>query len=42
VLPKVMGNWTGAIHSGQPFEMEFPLLGSDRKFRVFLTRVNPF
>jgi PAS domain S-box-containing protein len=41
-LPEVMRNWTGAIKSGQPFEMEFPLRGSDGKFRVFLTRVSPF
>ncbi len=40
-LPEVMRNWTGAIKSGQPFEMEFPLLGSDGKFRAFLTRVSP-
>jgi PAS domain S-box-containing protein len=41
VLPKVMLNWTAAIHSGEPFEMEFPLLGRDGKFRAFLTRVHP-
>ena len=41
VLPKVVANWTGAINSGQPFEMEFPLLGADGKFRAFLTRVQP-
>jgi two-component system, sensor histidine kinase and response regulator len=41
VLPKVMGNWTTAINSGEPFEMEFPLLGGDGKFRAFLTRIQP-
>jgi PAS domain S-box-containing protein len=42
VLPRVMRIWRGAINSGQPFEMEFPLRGSDGKFRTFLTRVSPF
>ncbi len=41
VLPKVMENWTGAITSEQPFEMEFPLRGADGRFRTFLTRVQP-
>ena len=41
MLPKVMRNWTAAIDSGQPFEMEFPLRGLDGKFRAFLTRVHP-
>jgi PAS domain S-box-containing protein len=41
VLPKVMENWTGAISSAQPFEMEFPLRGADGQFRTFLTRVQP-
>lgn len=41
VLPKVMENWTGAIRSGEPFEMEFPMRGADGKFRNFLTRVYP-
>ena len=40
-LPKVMVNWTAAIKCGQPFEMEFPLLGGDGNFRAFLTRVHP-
>ena len=42
VLPEVMENWTRAIVSGQPFEMEFPLRGADGQFRTFLTRVHPF
>ena len=41
LLPKVMLRWTDAINSGEPFEMEFPLLGGDGKFRAFLTRVHP-
>lgn len=41
VLPKVMANWTGAIASGERFEMEFPLRGADQRFRTFLTRVEP-
>ncbi|MBC8007135.1 MAG: PAS domain S-box protein, partial [Prolixibacteraceae bacterium] len=41
VLPQVVENWTGAIATGQPFEMEFPLRGADGKFRRFLTRVQP-
>ena len=41
VLPKVMENWTGAIKTGEPFEMEFPLRGADGEFRAFLTRIHP-
>jgi PAS domain-containing protein len=41
VLPVVMEKWAGVIRAGEPFEMEFPLLGADGKFRVFLTRVHP-
>jgi PAS domain S-box-containing protein len=41
VLPKVMAKWAGAIESGEPFEMEFPLRGIDGQFRTFLTRVQP-
>ena len=41
VLPIVMDGWKGAIDSGKPFEMEFPLRGADGKFRAFLTRVEP-
>lgn len=40
-LPKVMETWTRAIKTGQPFEMVFPLKGSDNIFRPFLTRVIP-
>jgi len=41
VLPKVLERWKGAIESGEPFEMEFPLLGADGRFRGFLTLVQP-
>ncbi len=41
VLPQVMHNWTGAISSGKPFDMEFPLRGADGQFHTFLTRVQP-
>lgn len=40
-LPKVMERWTASIATGQPFEMEFPLLGVDGKYREFLTRGVP-
>jgi len=41
VLPQVMHSWTGAIASGKPFEMQFPLRGTDGQFHTFLTRVQP-
>ena len=41
VLPRVVENWTRAIGSGQPLEMEFPLRAADGTFRTFLTRVHP-
>jgi PAS domain S-box-containing protein len=41
VLPEVMEKWTGSIAFGQSFEMSFPLLGADGRFRTFLTRVEP-
>ena len=41
VLPVVMERWQEAIAKGQPFDMEFPLLGADGTFRIFLTRVEP-
>ncbi len=40
-LPEVLGRWKGCIASGQPFDMVFPLRGSDGVFRPFLTRVMP-
>jgi PAS domain S-box-containing protein len=41
VLPEVLNQWRGAISSGEPFEMIFPLKGADGAFRSFLTRVEP-
>ena len=41
VLPKAMERWQTSIATSQPFDMEFPLLGADGKFRIFLTRVMP-
>ncbi len=41
VLPSVMERWTGCIAAGVPFEMTFPLLGTDGAFRPFLTRIVP-
>jgi len=41
LLPKVLQRWGVSIETGEPFEMEFPLLGADGVFRWFLTRVNP-
>ncbi len=40
-LPEVLEEWQQSIKSGQPFEMVFPILGSDKVFRPFLTRVVP-
>ncbi len=41
VLPSVVERWTRSIHTGQPFEMVFPLRGADGVFRSFITRVTP-
>jgi hypothetical protein len=41
VLPTVMERWKESIATGEPFDMEFPLLGADGLFRPFLTRVLP-
>ncbi|HEV2292529.1 MAG TPA: PAS domain S-box protein [Tepidisphaeraceae bacterium] len=40
-LPRVTERWQHSIHSGEPFEMEFPLKGADGRFRWFLTRIAP-
>ncbi|MDP9016968.1 MAG: SpoIIE family protein phosphatase [Candidatus Eremiobacteraeota bacterium] len=40
-LPDVMQRWPHSIASGEPFEMEFRLKGSDGLFRWFLTRITP-
>lgn len=40
-LPKVLEGWKASIATGEPFNMVFPLRGADRRFRSFLTRVQP-
>jgi two-component system, chemotaxis family, CheB/CheR fusion protein len=41
VLPHVLERWQVSISTGEPFDMVFPLRGSDGVFRQFLTRVMP-
>jgi DNA-binding CsgD family transcriptional regulator len=41
VLPDVLKRWKESIATGEPFDMVFPLLGTDGKFREFLTRMQP-
>jgi PAS domain S-box-containing protein len=41
VLPQVLERWKASIATGKPFDMVFPLRGSDGLFRPFLTRVMP-
>jgi len=41
VLPEVLDRWRESIATGKPFEMVFPLRGSDGVFRPFLTRIVP-
>ena len=41
VLPSVLERWRASLATGMPFDMEFPLRGSDGGFRTFLTRVMP-
>lgn len=40
-LSGVIEKWKNSISTGNPFEMVFPILGADKKFRPFLTRVIP-
>src|SRR5215207_7791981 len=40
-LPNVLKHWTASIATGEPFEMVFPLRGTDGSFRPFLTRAIP-
>jgi len=40
VLPAMLAHWRHSIHTGEPFEMEFPIRGADGQYRWFLTRVN--
>jgi PAS domain S-box-containing protein len=41
MLDRVLERWTECLHTGEPFEMEFPLRGADGAMRWFLTRVQP-
>jgi PAS domain S-box-containing protein len=41
MLPQVLEQWRASIATGKPFDMVFPLRGSDGQFRPFLTRVMP-
>ena len=41
VLPDVVNRWNESVHTGEPFDMTFPLRGADGAFRPFLTRVVP-
>jgi PAS domain S-box-containing protein len=41
VLPTVLAKWKSSIAEGEPFNMEFPLLGADGQFHDFLTRGVP-
>jgi len=41
VLPQVLEQWKASIATEKPFEMVFPLRGSDGVFRTFLTRGMP-
>jgi PAS domain S-box-containing protein len=40
-LPAVLERWRYSLKTGDPFEMEFPLRGSDGQLRLFLTRAVP-
>ncbi len=40
-LLTVLERWNASLTTGQPFEMVFPLRGTDGQFRWFLTRVLP-
>ena len=40
-LPEVVARWKHSLATGEPFEMEFPLLGANKLPRWFLTRINP-
>jgi PAS domain S-box-containing protein len=40
-LPQVLECWHASISSGEPFDIEYPLLGCDGNYRRFLTRAVP-
>jgi PAS domain S-box-containing protein len=41
VLPAMLERWHNSLATGEPFEMTFPLRGSDGVFRPFMTRMAP-
>lgn len=41
LLPEVSAKWRHSLETGEPFEMEFTLLGADGMRRWFLTRIVP-
>ncbi|WP_374586436.1 ATP-binding protein [Pseudoduganella sp.] len=41
VLPTILARWHDSVHSGRPFEMEYPIRARDGEFRWFLVRANP-
>jgi len=41
ILPEVTRRWAASLASGEPFEMVFPLRGTDGLYRPFFTRVEP-
>jgi PAS domain S-box-containing protein len=41
-FPKVMEAWPHSLATGEPFDMEYRLRGTDGRFRWFLTRAEPF
>jgi PAS domain S-box-containing protein len=41
VLPMVLERWKKSIATGTPFDMEFPLRGTDGRLCMFLTRIMP-
>lgn len=40
-LEPVRAAWAAAVASGKPYEIEFPLRGSDGRYRWFLSRARP-
>src|SRR5262249_16279037 len=39
VLPRVLERWQDSLHTGQPFQMHFPIPTANGRYRWFLTRV---
>ena len=38
---RIAATWARGIREAKPFEMEFPIRGTNGKYRTYLTRVNP-